>query len=158
MYTAYMSAHVWRMLRPIDAVGTIVPRRLTALDPPVILKIMLHAEYAVAIAAGKRSRVFVARRGDDVLVRDRPIIVFPPRAHRLGGCKRKHRTSSSSIDPVTIVAKSLPRLSYPFSVAGRKRTKENERMEEHERTVFSGAIRLAKQTLIFLLDHESYHY
>lgn len=80
------------MLRPIDAVGTIVSRRLTALDPPVILKIVLHAEHAVAIAAGKRSRVLIARRGDDQPVRDRPIIVFPPRARQhspLRGCKKK---------------------------------------------------------------------
>lgn len=91
MYPAYVGAHVWRMLRPIGAVGTIVPRWLTALNPPVILKIVLHAEHAVAIAAGKRSRVSVARRGDDVPVRKRPIIVIPPRArrHRLGGCKKK---------------------------------------------------------------------
>lgn len=91
MYTAYVGAHVRRMFRPVDAVGTIVPRRLTALDPPVILKIVLHAEHAVAIAAGKRSRVSIARLpSDDRLVRDRPIIVFPPfaRRPRLGGCKK----------------------------------------------------------------------
>jgi len=78
------------MLRPVDTVGTIVSRWLTALDPPMILKIVLHAEHTVAIATGKRSRVLIARRGD-ILIRDRSIIVFPPRAHRhrLGGCKKK---------------------------------------------------------------------
>jgi len=90
MYTAYVGTHVWRMLRPVGAVGTIVPRRLTTFNPPVILKIVLHAEHAVAIATGKRFRVLFAWWGD-ALVRDQPIIVFPPRAcrHRLGCCKKK---------------------------------------------------------------------
>lgn len=109
------------MFRPVDAVGTIVPRRLTAFDPPVILKIMLHAEHAVAIAAGKRFRILIARRGDDALAHEQSIMVFPrTRRHRLGGCKKKHRTSSSSIESVTIVAILT---LYPFQLPEEKRKK-----------------------------------
>lgn len=74
MYTAYMGANVRRMPRPIDAVRTIVSRRLAALDSPVILQVLLHAEHAAAIAARKaQSCALIAP------VCDRPIIAFLPR-------------------------------------------------------------------------------
>jgi len=53
MPTAYVGTHVRRMLRPEEAIRAIVSRRLTALDPLVVLKIVLHAEHAAAFVAGK---------------------------------------------------------------------------------------------------------
>lgn len=99
MYTAYVGTHVRGMPRPVDAVRTIVPRWLTALDPPVILQVLFHAEHAAAIAAGKtRLYTLIAP------VCDRPIVVSLQRVpqQRLGSCKKKaHKTSF--IKPVKII-------------------------------------------------------
>lgn len=91
MYTTYVGAHVRGMPRPVDAVRTIVPRRLAALDPAVILQVLLHAEYAAAIAA-RKARFYALI----VPVCDRSIVAFLPRVpqQRLGSCKKKaHETS-----------------------------------------------------------------
>lgn len=97
MYAAHMSAHVRRMPRPVRAVGTIEPRLLAALDPQVILQIMLHAKDAAAIAAGVRRdtrvvRVDGRRREDGRPARAQPAVVVPvPEAHRPERvtCKKK---------------------------------------------------------------------
>lgn len=92
MYTAYVSTHIRWMSRPVDAVGTIKPRRLAALDLPVISEIVLHAEHAIAIAASEPRRPLTARRGDNgaPLARGRCVVSLPwVHQQWLGGCKKK---------------------------------------------------------------------
>lgn len=99
MYATHVGAHVRGMPRPVDAVRAIVPRWLAALDPPVVLQILLHAEHATTIAARKPHPLIVP-------VCDRPTVSFLPRVPQQrswGSCKKKvHKTSS--IKPVKITS------------------------------------------------------
>lgn len=59
MFAAYMSAHIRRMSRPVDAVGTIKPRQLAALESLMAVITILVLELLAALVASVILRRFV---------------------------------------------------------------------------------------------------